>query len=39
MVERSRSLGRPFWTFWGAAALANLGDGIRVAAFPCWPPR
>ncbi|MFI5486171.1 MFS transporter [Micromonospora echinaurantiaca] len=34
MVERSRSLGRPFWTFWGAAALANLGDGIRVAAFP-----
>ncbi|MER7459824.1 MFS transporter [Micromonospora sp. NPDC126480] len=29
-----RSLGRPFWTFWTAAALANLGDGIRVAAFP-----
>ncbi|GIJ11626.1 MFS transporter [Micromonospora andamanensis] len=28
------SLGRPFWTFWSAAALANLGDGIRVAAFP-----
>jgi MFS family permease len=28
------SLGRPFWTFWTAAALANLGDGIRVAAFP-----
>ncbi|WBB50214.1 MFS transporter [Verrucosispora sp. WMMA2044] len=33
MRDRSR-LGRPFWTFWSAAALANLGDGIRVAAFP-----
>ncbi|MEV4277565.1 MFS transporter [Actinoplanes xinjiangensis] len=28
------SLGRPFWTFWTAATLANLGDGIRLAAFP-----
>ncbi|MFY1593988.1 MFS transporter [Micromonospora sp. WMMD737] len=28
------SLGRPFWTFWSAAALANVGDGIRLAAFP-----
>ncbi|MGN9767342.1 MFS transporter [Micromonospora sp. SD12] len=34
VADRSRSLGRPFWTFWTAAALANLGDGIRVAAFP-----
>ncbi|MER7334289.1 MULTISPECIES: MFS transporter [unclassified Micromonospora] len=34
MADRSSALGRPFWTFWGAAALANLGDGIRVAAFP-----
>ncbi|TBL27719.1 MFS transporter [Verrucosispora sp. SN26_14.1] len=33
MIDRA-SLGRPFWTFWSAAALANLGDGIRVAAFP-----
>ncbi|MBQ1026147.1 MFS transporter [Micromonospora sp. C95] len=33
MRDRNR-LGRPFWTFWSAAALANLGDGIRVAAFP-----
>ncbi|WBB53907.1 MFS transporter [Verrucosispora sp. WMMD573] len=33
MREHSR-LGRPFWTFWSAAALANLGDGIRMAAFP-----
>ncbi|WP_431727390.1 MFS transporter [Verrucosispora sp. TAA-831] len=33
MVDRA-PLGRPFWTFWSAAALANLGDGIRVAAFP-----
>ncbi|MFF5217875.1 MFS transporter [Micromonospora sp. NPDC000442] len=33
MRDRHR-LGRPFWTFWSAAALANLGDGIRVAAFP-----
>lgn len=28
------SLGRPFWRFWGAAALSNVGDGIRLAAFP-----
>lgn len=28
------ALGRDFWTFWSAAVLANLGDGIRVAAFP-----
>lgn len=28
------SLGRPFWTFRTAAVLANLGDGIRLAAFP-----
>ncbi|WP_416901473.1 MFS transporter [Micromonospora echinospora] len=34
MTDRARSLGRPFWTFWSAATLANLGDGIRVAAFP-----
>jgi MFS family permease len=27
-------LGRPFWTFWTAAVLVNLGDGIRLAAFP-----
>ncbi|MDT0531690.1 MFS transporter [Micromonospora sp. DSM 115977] len=34
MVTGSMSLGRPFWTFWSAAALANVGDGIRLAAFP-----
>jgi MFS family permease len=34
MVTDSASLGRPFWTFWSAAALANVGDGIRLAAFP-----
>ncbi|MEV4537601.1 MFS transporter [Asanoa sp. NPDC049518] len=28
------ALGPAFWRFWGASALANLGDGIRVAAFP-----
>ena len=28
------SLGRPFWTWWTAAVLANLGDGVRLAAFP-----
>jgi MFS family permease len=28
------TLGRPFWTFWTAAVLVNLGDGIRLAAFP-----
>ncbi|MDG4770792.1 MFS transporter [Solwaraspora sp. WMMD792] len=30
----SPSLGKPFWRFWSAATLANIGDGIRVAAFP-----
>ncbi|MDG4826361.1 MFS transporter [Asanoa sp. WMMD1127] len=34
MVDRSAALGGAFWRFWGASALANLGDGIRVAAFP-----
>ena len=34
MSSLSPSLGRPFWTFWSAAALANVGDGIRLAAFP-----
>ncbi|GIJ23866.1 MFS transporter [Micromonospora lutea] len=34
MADHPRSLGRQFWTFWSAAALANVGDGIRVAAFP-----
>src|SRR5574342_306809 len=34
VVTNSVSLGRPFWTFWSAAALANVGDGIRLAAFP-----
>jgi len=34
MVDRSASLGSAFWRFWGASALANIGDGIRVAAFP-----
>lgn len=28
------SLGGPFWAYWSAASLANLGDGIRLAAFP-----
>jgi MFS family permease len=28
------TLGGPFWRFWGASALANVGDGIRVSAFP-----
>jgi predicted MFS family arabinose efflux permease len=23
-----------FWAYWSAASLANLGDGIRMAAFP-----
>lgn len=27
-------LGAAFWRFWSAAALANIGDGIRLAAFP-----
>lgn len=33
MVSRER-LGGLFWRFWAACALANLGDGIRLAAFP-----
>lgn len=28
------ALGRRFWTFWTAAVLVNLGDGIRLTAFP-----
>ena len=28
------SLGRDFDRFWGAAAVSNLGDGIRLAALP-----
>jgi MFS family permease len=28
------ALGAPFWTYWSSAVLANLGDGIRLAAFP-----
>ncbi|MGI6878158.1 MFS transporter [Microbacterium sp. gxy059] len=27
-------LGRTYWRFWAATAAVNLGDGIRVAAFP-----
>lgn len=34
MVTNSVPLGRPFWTFWSASTLANVGDGIRLAAFP-----
>jgi MFS family permease len=34
VATMSASLGRPFWAFWSAAALANVGDGIRLAAFP-----
>ncbi|MFY1649978.1 MFS transporter [Solwaraspora sp. WMMB762] len=30
----SQPLGRPFWRFWSAATLANIGDGIRLAALP-----
>ncbi|WFE28650.1 MFS transporter [Solwaraspora sp. WMMD791] len=33
-MPQSPPLGRPFWRFWSAATLANIGDGIRVAAFP-----
>ena len=32
-MERTR-LGGGFWRFWGATFLANIGDGIRLAAFP-----
>jgi predicted MFS family arabinose efflux permease len=34
VVATSRKLGRTFWQFWTASALANVGDGIRLAAFP-----
>lgn len=34
MSGEGPGLGRPFWTFWTAAAMANVGDGIRLAAFP-----
>jgi len=32
--DPDRRLGSRFWRFWAAAVLANLGDGIRIAAFP-----
>lgn len=28
------ALGTSFWRFWAATVLADLGDGIRLAAFP-----
>lgn len=28
------ALGGVFWRFWSATVLANVGDGIRLAAFP-----
>jgi len=28
------ALGRQYWRFWTATVAVNLGDGIRVAAFP-----
>jgi len=30
----SRSLGRNFHRLWAAAAVSNLGDGLRLVAFP-----
>jgi MFS family permease len=33
-MDAGRGLGGSFWRFWAASALANLGDGIRLAAFP-----
>ena len=32
-MEQARLTGG-FWRFWGATFLANIGDGIRLAAFP-----
>jgi hypothetical protein len=32
-VKQARLTGG-FWRFWGATFLANIGDGIRLAAFP-----
>jgi MFS family permease len=34
MDRAAGSLGRAFWRFWSATVLANIGDGIRLAAFP-----
>jgi hypothetical protein len=34
MVTVAAALGRPCWTFRTAASLANIGDGIRLAALP-----
>lgn len=33
-MTRPQPLGRPFWRFWGATAVANLSDGVRAAALP-----
>ncbi len=33
-ADRSRALGRRFWTVWAAATSSNIGDGIVLAALP-----
>lgn len=33
-LRSGTALGGSFWRFWCAAVLANVGDGIRMAAFP-----
>lgn len=33
-MTSDRSLSTDFWRFWGAGALSNLGDGIRLTALP-----
>lgn len=33
-MRKARVNSRPFWSLVGASALSNLGDGIRLTAFP-----
>src|SRR5688500_8672420 len=39
IVRSRRSLGAPFWRFWTAATVSNLGDGFALVAFPLMAAR
>lgn len=33
-MSGDRSLGRPYWTLWGAFSASNLGDGLSLVSLP-----
>src|SRR5688572_29183172 len=39
VVGSRRALGAPFWRFWTAATVSNLGDGFALVAFPLMATR